>query len=46
MVDLRVLPTVYVLDENNKIIDRNLTVDQLLALSAAIYSTPTVPVAE
>lgn len=40
LVDLRVLPRVYVLDKDNRIVARDLGIDQLLAISAAIYSTP------
>lgn len=39
-VDLRVLPRVYVLDKNNRIIARDLDINQLLSLSTAIYNTP------
>lgn len=40
LVDLRVQPRVYVLDKNNRIVARDLGIDQLIALSTAIYSTP------
>lgn len=37
LVDTRLLPGNYVLDQDNKIVMRNLTIDQLLNLSASLY---------
>ncbi|MCM1022003.1 MAG: DUF5106 domain-containing protein [Muribaculum sp.] len=46
LVDLRVMPRIYVLDENNRIIARDLTIEQLLSFSTAIYSSPTETASE